>query len=69
MDKLEEDVFKEFKGLVTDMVLELKDAEKNKRGIDLSEFIEKLSNRYTSLNTAFRDAKTRKKDSKKGMFG
>lgn len=65
MDKLEEDVFNEFDGLTNDLMAELKVAESEDRSIDLKNFIEKLSARYKSLNTAFRDVKIRQKETKK----
>lgn len=68
MDKLEDDVFKLFNEIVQGMISELKDAEKQDRGIDLSNFTDELSTTFLKLNISFRDAKTRGKG-KKGLFG
>lgn len=70
MDKLEEEVFDQFDGLLQDMIKELKEAEDKGRGIDLTLFTKSLSQRYKNLNTAFRNGKIRVKGGhRKGIFG
>lgn len=59
MDKLEEDVFKEFEGAYSDMVEEIKRAEKDGDGIDLKDFVKSQAQRFQKLNNHFREAKIR----------
>ena len=59
MDKLEEEVFKEFRGAYHDIMDTLKEAEKNNSGVDLGEFVKQQASRFECLNTHFREAKIR----------
>jgi len=59
MDKLEDEVFKEFEGAYNDMMAEIKRAEQAQDGIDLKDIIKSQATRFTRLNSHFRDAKVR----------
>lgn len=59
MDKLEEDVFKEFEGAYHDMMITLEEAEKSGEGLDLKKFVTQQATRFKNLNNSFRDAKVR----------
>lgn len=59
MDKLEEDVFKEFEGAYNDIIEEIKRAEREKDGIDLKDFVKSQASRFKQLNNHFREAKIR----------
>jgi len=59
MDKLEEEVFKEFKEAYNDIIDEIKRAEKDQDGIDLKDFVKSQAERFQNLNNHFREAKIR----------
>lgn len=59
MDKLEEEVFKEFKEAYNDMIDEIKRAERENDGIDLKDFVKSQAERFQNLNNHFREAKIR----------
>jgi len=69
MDKLQEDVYNEFHKLVENTMVEIKQAAKENRAIDFSQFSVQLSKSYANMNNYFKDARIRLKNpQKKGFF-
>ncbi len=69
MQELKNRVYEVINDLNQNWVKELKDAEKENRGIDITEMFGKFSENMKILEKHFRDAEMRITVKKKGLFG
>ena len=66
---LRREIFNDVKTLVDSMVNEIRNAEQEERGIDLTEFIQGISEMYGQMDVHFDEAMQRGEKKPKTFFG